>query len=314
MVWNSAKRVVCCVLLALMAGTSTVAVGQDDVAARVGATPITRRQIDAGVPPDAYARRARNIRERRLTRLIELEVTRQFLEARGVRPARAAIDARLAKLRKLPPAQLCPCCRFPSLEAFLETESITLLEMKAQIRNEIGLETLVLTSWKQTYPGGRGLKIDRPRMEREWMRGGHLFFNTSRLLSAGETPASQAARARKLSEECAAALRAGSGFETTARKFSEDPMSRDQGGDLGLFRRDAYGPEFADALKGAAAGQIVGPFRSQFGIHIARWVPFKPADFKEIAFREFAEKKTVEIKAAATKAIPVQPVGAAAGS
>lgn len=58
-------------------------------------------------------------------------------------------------------------------------------------------------------------------------------------------------------------------FATKAKELSQDPGSAVNGGSLGE-NTDITGfvPEFAEAIKKAKAGEIVGPIKTQFGYHI----------------------------------------------
>lgn len=59
-------------------------------------------------------------------------------------------------------------------------------------------------------------------------------------------------------------------FEDLARRFSDDPGSRQQGGDLGWFRRGAMVPAFEDAAFALYPGQISEVVETDFGFHIIK--------------------------------------------
>jgi peptidyl-prolyl cis-trans isomerase D len=67
-----------------------------------------------------------------------------------------------------------------------------------------------------------------------------------------------------------AELKAGKDFGDLARKYSADPGSAAQGGDLGWGDRSAYVAPFSDALFKLQPGQISDPVKTQFGYHIIR--------------------------------------------
>jgi parvulin-like peptidyl-prolyl isomerase len=66
------------------------------------------------------------------------------------------------------------------------------------------------------------------------------------------------------------AIRDGMDFSVAARRYSEDPANRDQGGDLGWVRRSGIDPDFARAAWAARTGTPIGPVRTQFGYHIIK--------------------------------------------
>ncbi len=71
-------------------------------------------------------------------------------------------------------------------------------------------------------------------------------------------------------EQVLAELRAGKDFGELARKYSADPGSANQGGDLGWGDQSAYVAPFADALFKLQPGQISDPVKTQYGYHIIR--------------------------------------------
>jgi len=70
--------------------------------------------------------------------------------------------------------------------------------------------------------------------------------------------------------------RSGGDFAVLASEHSEDPGSKDLGGDLGWFGRGQMVPEFEDVVFSAKPGDIVGPIKSQFGFHVIKVEGFRP--------------------------------------
>lgn len=60
-------------------------------------------------------------------------------------------------------------------------------------------------------------------------------------------------------------LASGASFEALAMERSTDAATRFNGGDLGYFTTDVMPEAYDAALKGAAAGQVVGPFQVEAG-------------------------------------------------
>ncbi|MCC7030471.1 MAG: peptidylprolyl isomerase [Chitinophagaceae bacterium] len=61
-------------------------------------------------------------------------------------------------------------------------------------------------------------------------------------------------------------------FEQLAGRYSEDPGSKDLGGDLGVMGRDELDPEFAAAAFKLQNGEISDVVKSSFGFHIIQMV------------------------------------------
>jgi peptidyl-prolyl cis-trans isomerase D len=92
------------------------------------------------------------------------------------------------------------------------------------------------------------------------------------LIEAG----SDDAAALKKAEQIVARAKAGEDFAKLARENSDDPGSKQAGGDLGWATREAYVAPFADALFGMKKGEIRGPVKTQFGYHIIRLEDVQP--------------------------------------
>lgn len=74
------------------------------------------------------------------------------------------------------------------------------------------------------------------------------------------------------------ALREGAKFDELARERSQDPGSARNGGDLGFFARGRMVPEFEQAAFALAApGDVSGPVRTSFGVHILQLVERRAA-------------------------------------
>jgi len=85
-----------------------------------------------------------------------------------------------------------------------------------------------------------------------------------------------------------AQIKGGASFEDLAKEKSKDPGSGANGGDLDFAKADAYVPEFGNAMKALAKGQMTEtPVKSDFGWHI-----IKLEDTREAPFPPFDEVKT----------------------
>jgi parvulin-like peptidyl-prolyl isomerase len=65
-------------------------------------------------------------------------------------------------------------------------------------------------------------------------------------------------------------LQKGVPFATLAAQYSEDPGSARNGGSIGWFTKEHMVPEFAAAVFAGKPGQVIGPVRTQFGLHIIK--------------------------------------------
>ncbi len=67
-----------------------------------------------------------------------------------------------------------------------------------------------------------------------------------------------------------AQIRNGADFAQLAKRYSDDPGTRDRGGDLGWFRRGQMVREFEDAAFALPAGGVSGIVETPYGFHIIK--------------------------------------------
>lgn len=125
--------------------------------------------------------------------------------------------------------------------------------------------------------------------------------------------AEKQAEAEKLAKELQAD---NSKFAQYAKKYSEDPQSAKQGGDLGFFAKDRMVPEFAEAAFKVKPNTVTEPVKSQFGYHIifvtdrrgAGVVPYEKAksDIKDYLVQEKQIKALDELTTAAKKKAKIE--------
>ncbi len=98
-------------------------------------------------------------------------------------------------------------------------------------------------------------------------------------------PADADAATQKAAEQKAIALakqaqQPGADFAALAKANSQDPGSRDTGGDLGWVDRGVMVKPFDDALFSMQAAEIRGPVKTDFGYHVLQLREIKPGQGK----------------------------------
>ena len=96
-------------------------------------------------------------------------------------------------------------------------------------------------------------------------------------------------------------LQAGANFADLAKKYSDDPGSKDQGGELPLIATSQLDPAYAKAAMALNPGQTSGLVRSQFGYHIIQTEQKQAAGVKPLA----------EVKDSIVQLLQQQKAGAA---
>lgn len=86
------------------------------------------------------------------------------------------------------------------------------------------------------------------------------------------------ARTKVQADSIVLELRRGADFATAARRFSQDPGSKEQGGSLNWFRRGVMVPEFERVAFGLKPGVVSDPVESPFGYHIIQVERAQPAE------------------------------------
>ncbi len=109
----------------------------------------------------------------------------------------------------------------------------------------------------------------------------HILIRT-----AADASAEAVAAAREKIAGILAQARAGKDFAELAKQYSEDEGSRDEGGFLGAFRKEAVVAPFAEAAFALAPGEIGEPVQTQFGWHL-----IKVENVNEGRTRSFDEAK-----------------------
>lgn len=91
------------------------------------------------------------------------------------------------------------------------------------------------------------------------------------------SPAAKA-RAKAQADSIVLELRRGADFAVAAKRFSQDPGSKDQGGSLNWFRRGVMVPEFERVAFGLKPGTISDPVETPFGYHIIQVERVQPGE------------------------------------
>lgn len=113
--------------------------------------------------------------------------------------------------------------------------------------------------------------------EEEQVRARHILISNRPAQTLGGDPV-----ARRRADSLLAAIRGGADFEDLARRFSQDPASGANGGDLGFFPRARMVKEFSDTAFALEPGRVSGLVKTTYGYHIIRTDEKKPARVKPL--------------------------------
>lgn len=96
--------------------------------------------------------------------------------------------------------------------------------------------------------------------------------HAAHILVRVDSQMSETERQAKLStaHEAYSNVQKGQDFAEVAKKFSEDRVSAEKGGDLGWLVDGAVDPEFSKRLNALKPGEVTEPFLTPFGFHVVK--------------------------------------------
>ncbi|RUM87017.1 MAG: hypothetical protein DSZ24_07170 [Thermodesulfatator sp.] len=178
----------------------------------------------------------------------------------------------------------------PQVQAQIEEQVRMILAQNFYLRK-------VLAGLKVTDKEAREyyLKHQKAYTQPEQIQARHILIRLPQKASKKEE-----AQARAKIEKIRKQILAGADFAEMARKYSEDPGTKNRGGELGLFTRGQMIPEFEKEVFKLKVGELSPPIRTRFGYHLVQVEARVPAHVepyakvKEQVKKDLLEKKKAE--------------------
>ena len=221
-----------------------------------------KAQLAAQLGVDADSQQGQELLASAQQQAINSLVMRQVLldaaASRSLTATSAEVRARLAQIRS----------QFPDAQSFdraLAQNGFTLDTLRQELRqgvligklrDEVTSAATVSLADAQTYYDQHRDQFTQPAE----VEASHILVKT-----------------KKEAEAIEAKLKGGANFASLARQYSIDSGSKAQGGDLGFFPRGRMVPAFEAAAFALKPGEISSPVKTQFGYHIIKGGPHKPA-------------------------------------
>ncbi|MGH2784901.1 MAG: peptidylprolyl isomerase [Actinomycetota bacterium] len=218
----------------------------DEQVASVYANP----QFQGSLNPEDAEQRLQ-VERQVIVQLIQDELVRQEAKRLKINVTRAQVDARFQAIEAAQPQELQQ-----------EVQSRGLAAVRDLIEGQLLAEGLSAAAGKNVIASEQELVAAYGNGQRfEEIKVRHILFQVA------DDEAAVRAKAQKALDQ----LRDGADFATLAKQLSEDPGSKEAGGDLGYITREVnFDETFLNAAFAVKEGKISGLVRTQFGFHIIK--------------------------------------------
>ena len=255
-----------------------------DVVAKVNGEDVTRNELEMAVrtleerarqsvPPDQRDAVYRQV----LDRIIGFHLLAQEARSRKVVPPPWDVDKQLGDLKK----------QFPNEAAFnqmLQTRGVTVEQLRKETESTLAVNQMLQAEIEPQ------VKVQDPEIKTFFDQNKARFHqqesvHASHILIRADEKADAAtkSKAKAQADDLLKQLRKGAKFADLAKKFSQDPGSAQNGGDLGFFNKGQMVAPFDQK-----PGQMSGVVETPFGYHIIQVHEAKPA--RDVGFEEVKDQ------------------------
>lgn len=238
-----------------------------------------------GQPPPPEDKRL-EVEKKLLDRLVVVQVlSKKTIEADQTK-GRATAEKMLGEIRQQAGSE-------DSFRRQIQAMGMTAEGFTAQFIERAIVEEVVNREVREkiTIPPARIRKFydDNPKRfeQPENVRAAHILLTTRDLTANQDLPEDKRQAQRSLAEALLKRARAGEDFGKLAKEFSQDPGSKERGGEY-VFARGQMALEFETAAFNLRAGQIGDVVTTKFGYHIIKTlehVPAKKMEFEKVKDR-----------------------------
>ena len=186
-----------------------------------------------------------------LDEMIDQRIVAQEARKNGVVVTAEQINAEVEKLKgRASPGQ--------SFEEMLRQWGMTPGHLVAKIKMRLQAEGVVRKSIKVA-----------PEDLQDYRKASHILIRAGYSANADEKQKKEQEAKDKI-DKIAQEIKEGLAFDEAAKKYSEDPGTKDKGGDLGWFTKNYMAPEFEKAAFELQPGQVSEPVKTSFGYHLIK--------------------------------------------
>jgi peptidyl-prolyl cis-trans isomerase C len=258
----------------------------DEALVGVKATATSRGQE---IPPAQLGM----IEKRLLDRLIQIQILKAKATEAQKAEGKKEGDKRFEMIKKRAPSE-------EMLANQLKSMNLTLEVLQTRLVEEATAEAVLKSNVKVTDEQVKKFYEDNPSQfeEPEMVRASHILIGTKDA-KTGEDLKDDAKKAKKKqADDLLKRARGGEDFAKLAKEFSEDPGSKESGGEY-TFGRGKMVPEFEAAAFSLKTNQISDIVTTQFGYHIIKLsekIPAKKVEFDKMKteIKDYLEKQEMD--------------------
>lgn len=201
-----------------------------------------------------------------LDRLVEKRLVDQKVKELGIRVGEDEVRQAIEDVRKqnnMPDQS--------TLVAALAQQGISFDEYRMQLQEQLEKLRLVSQEVRAKIQVGeqeiRDFYAANPSSfsEEETFRARHIFFRIDE-----KAPSAEIKRAMSNVLMVLAEAKSGKDFSELAKKYSEDPAAKKDGGDLGQFKKGDMLPELESAITAMKPGEVSELVKTPTGLHIVK--------------------------------------------
>ncbi len=259
------------------------------VATATNGISITRSQLDEAMIgiKTAAAARGQSIPAEQLTmmegqilnRMIQVQVLNGRSTEAEKQAGKEAAEKRIKDLREQAGSDEVFNARLKTIgldEAQLKSKMTEELTAEAVLKRDLKVEVSD-EDIKKFYDENPG-RFEKPEM----VRAAHVLIGTMDMNSQTDLSDEQKAAKKKIADDVLKRAKAGEDFAKLAKEYSEDPGSKDKGGEY-TFPRGQMVPEFESAAFSMTTNQISDLVTTRYGYHIIKTLEKIPAKKIELA-------------------------------
>jgi foldase protein PrsA len=210
-----------------------------------------------------------------LERMIMYKLMDQEAKKAGVVVTQKDVTAKFAELKKnMPPGQ--------DFNDVLKRSGMTPNSAAAYMKMNLQVESIIRKTIKVAPEDLAG-----------YNKSEHILIRVPNATDPKEKDKNEADAKAKI-EKIAAEIKGGLSFEEAAKKYSEDPMTKETGGDLDFRGPGELMPEFENAAKALKPGEVSAPVKTSYGYHLIKLIAngkdAKGADRKKLEDQMISKK------------------------